>query len=171
MFKGYAKIVDDQYQTFDFDSWSELSVQRHQEKISLTDRLIRVPRVIILAFYDKLPVKSVRLNRQNIFLRDKNQCQYCRKKFKRTQLNIDHVIPISQGGRTTWENVVCSCLPCNTSKGGRTPEQAKMKLLRRPVKPPHSIFMSIAPKTKLLNYWRIYMNSVDYAYWCLELRD
>lgn len=170
VFKGYAKIVDEQYQLFDFDSWSELSAEWHHEKIHLTQKAIRVPRVVLLSFYDKLPLRHVRLTRQNIFLRDKNMCQYCGKRFKKSDLNIDHVVPMSRGGKTTWENVVCSCLSCNNKKGGHTPKQAKMTLIQRPEKPPHSIFMHIAPRPNLLDVWRVYMNPIDYAYWCLELK-
>lgn len=169
-FKGFAKIVDDQYQLFDFDSWSELSVAMQEDRIHMTHSAIKVPRVIMLQFYDKLPRSHLRFSRQNIYLRDKNLCQYCGRNFSRSELNIDHVIPLSQGGKTQWANVVCSCIRCNHKKGGRTPEQAGLKLLTKPICPPYSLFMSVSPQPKLLDAWRIYMNPVDFAYWYLELK-
>lgn len=170
VFKGFAKIVDSEYQLYDFQSWSDLGLALGDERINMTSSAIKVPRVIMLQFYEKLPRRSVRLTRQNIYLRDKNMCQYCGITFSRSELNLDHVVPISQGGKTTWENVVCSCLRCNHKKGGRTPAQAGIKLLTRPAEPAHSIFMHVSPKPQLLDAWRVYMNPLDFAYWYLELK-
>lgn len=170
VFKGLAKVVDSQYQLYDFQSWSEVSLGLRDERIHLTKAAIKVPRVIILQFYEKLPRRNVRLTRQNIYLRDKNTCQYCGQQLPRSELNIDHVVPVSQGGKTTWDNVVCSCLRCNHRKGGRTPEQAGLRTLNRPVDPPHSIFMHVSPKPHLLDAWKVYMNPLDFAYWYLELK-
>ncbi len=171
VFKGLAKIVDEQYQVFDFSSWSDLSAKMHDEHIQLTQRIIRCPRVVMLQFYDKLPRQHIRFSRENVYLRDKNTCQYCGKKFSRAELNIDHVVPVSQGGGTTWDNVVCSCLLCNNRKGGRTPEQARIHLLSKPASPKYSLFMQVSPQQKLFDIWHLYMNPVDFAYWNLELRD
>jgi 5-methylcytosine-specific restriction endonuclease McrA len=170
VFKGMAKIVDEQYQLYDFSSWSELGTAMQGDSIHLTQRAIRVPRVIMLQFYDRLPQRRVRLTRENIYLRDRSTCQYCGRRFSRSDLNLDHIVPISQGGQTTWKNIVCSCIPCNHRKGGRTPEKAGMTLLSRPGEPPYSIFMHVSPQEPLLNAWRIYMNPIDFAYWNLELR-
>lgn len=171
VFKDYARIVDAQYQLFDFDSWSDLSVAMHEDQIQLTQKAIRVPRVILLNFYEKLPRRDVKLTRQNIFLRDKNTCQYCQRKFKRSELNIDHVIPMSRGGKTTWDNIVCSCLTCNNQKGGRIPHEAGLNLIYKPHKPPYSIFMNVSPKQNLFEAWHVYMNPIDFAYWNLELKE
>jgi len=171
VFKGIAKIVDQEYQIYDFQSWTELSVAMTDDCIHLTESAIRVPRVIMLQFYDKMPRRDVRFTRENIYLRDRNTCQYCGKHYKRSNLNIDHVVPLSQGGQTHWENVVCSCLTCNGKKGGRTPVQAQMKLLRDPYIPKYSLFMHISPKQKLFDFWHVYMNPADFAYWNLELQS
>lgn len=170
VFKGLAKIVDEQYQLYDFNSWSSLSAAFQDDRINMTDRAIRVPRVILLQFYDRLPQRRVRLTRENIYLRDHSTCQYCARRFARSELNLDHVVPISQGGQTTWQNIVCSCIACNHRKGGRTPEKAGMRLLSRPAEPPYSIFMHVSPQEPLLHAWRIYMNPIDFAYWNLELK-
>ena len=96
---------------------------------------LRVPRVIVLKHFDRVPRRHVRYSRLNIFARDKFTCQYCGRKPARSELNLDHVIPRSLGGRTTWENVVASCVDCNRRKGGRTPAQARLRLLRQPMRP------------------------------------
>ena len=170
VFKGFARIVDEQYQLYDFASWADLSVRTAQEHINLTQKIIRVPRVVLLTFYDKRPSRLIRFTRENIFLRDHNTCQYCRRPFRRNDLNIDHVIPLSQGGQTNWENVVCSCLACNNRKGGRTPAQASLELLKKPERPAYSLFMNVSPKPNLVDAWRVYMHPVDFAYWNLELK-
>lgn len=171
VFKGLGKFVDEQYQLYDFQSWSELSAHEHDDKIHLTDKAIRVPRIILLQGYDKMPRREVRFSRENVFVRDKSTCQYCGRKLKRNKLNLDHVIPASQGGGSNWQNIVVSCIPCNSSKGGRTPQQAGMKLLHRPVEPKFSLFMHVSPKEKLFDAWKVYMNPVDYAYWNMELEQ
>ena len=93
--------------------------------------------------YDKLPKQTVKFNRRNIFARDNNQCQYCGKKFPTSELSLDHVVPRSQGGASTWENIVCACVDCNVRKGGRTPKQAHMSLIRKPEKPKRSPLLNL----------------------------
>src|SRR5438093_457188 len=123
LYRGAAKAVDEQYQTFDFESWADLAAAVHEESIGTTRKRIRVPRVILLQAYDHLPRARVRFSRLNIYARDRNTCQYCGRKPPRAELNLDHVIPRSRGGVTSWENVVCSCVACNLRKGGRTPDE------------------------------------------------
>ena len=118
LFHNVAHVIDEQYQTYDYHSWSQLSVEAHHETVGLVNRMIRVPRVILLTVYDRLPKKNVRFSRLNIYLRDNNTCQYCGVHYPRNELNLDHVIPRVKGGITSWENVVCSCIECNRRKGG-----------------------------------------------------
>ena len=106
LYQGIAKAVDQQYRTFDYESWSALSATVHDETIGLIGRAIRVPRVILLVSYDRVPRRQVRFSRFNVFARDKNTCQYCGRRFSRSELNLDHVIPRSQGGLSTWANIV-----------------------------------------------------------------
>lgn len=80
-------------------------------------------------------MKEVKFTRHNVFERDGYFCQYCGEKYDTAYLNLDHVIPKERGGKTTWENVVCSCIRCNSKKGNRTPQEAGMKLLKKPKKP------------------------------------
>ena len=93
----------------------------------------KLPTVIRLLYYVKVPYREVSLSRKNILLRDNNSCQYCN--YKGSELSIDHVLPRSRGGSDNWENVTTACLRCNIQKGNRTPEEANMNLKRKPYKP------------------------------------
>ena len=171
LYQGVAKAVDQQYRTFDYESWSALSASVHDETIGLIGRAIRVPRVILLVSYDRVPRRRVRFSRFNVFARDKNTCQYCGKRFSRSELNLDHVIPRSQNGLSTWENIVCSCFRCNRVKGGRRPEEAGMKLIKKPVQPEWTPFMLETFTFKRYQEWLPFLNEVDAAYWNTELLE
>ncbi len=96
---------------------------------------LRVPEVIALTDYDRLPMAAVTFSRRNIFKRDHYTCQYCGAQPGSEELTIDHVVPRSQGGVSTWENCVLACMACNKRKADRTPEQARMRLRKKPVRP------------------------------------
>ena len=168
LYRGAAKAVDEQYQTFDFESWAELAAAVHHESIGTIRKRIRVPRVILLQAYDHLPRARVRFSRLNIYARDRNTCQYCGKHPPRAELNLDHVIPRSRGGVTSWENVVCSCIACNTRKGNRLPHEAHMTLIRRPKRPKWRPFVHVTFTSQHHESWRHF---VDLAYWNVELSD
>jgi 5-methylcytosine-specific restriction endonuclease McrA len=171
LYQGAAHAVGEQYQTFDFASWSDLAANEHDETIGLVHRVIRVPRVILLVTYDRLPRRHVRFSRFNIYSRDGNTCQYCGEHFARSELNLDHVVPRSQGGTTRWENVVCSCLACNRRKGGRTPDQAGMRLLRRPRRPEWTPFMAETFSPRRYREWMPFLSMADVSYWNTELLE
>jgi len=99
----------------------------HSQKVTL-----HAPSVIRLTEYRHIPFERRSLSRKNILLRDHSCCQYCGKQFAPSELTLDHVVPRSRGGRSTWENLVACCYRCNNSKGDRTPEEAGFKLARRP---------------------------------------
>jgi 5-methylcytosine-specific restriction endonuclease McrA len=168
LYQGMAKAVDENYQLFDFDSWSTLSVAVHDDSINTVNRAIRIPRVVLLTTCARPPRKIVRFNRHNIYLRDKNTCQYCGKTSSKSELNLDHVIPRTQGGKTNWKNIVCSCYPCNLRKGGRTPREAKMLLLNKPKRPKWSPLFGFPGKTQYRE-WFPYLKLIDATYWHLEL--
>lgn len=170
LYQGLAEAVDDQYRTFDFDSWSALSSSVHDDTIGLVDRIIRVPRVILLLTYDRIPKRQVRFNRFNVYARDRNTCQYCGHRLPRVELNLDHVIPRSQGGSSVWENIVCSCHACNRRKGGRTPKEAGMKLLHPPRRPEWTPFMLETFSLRRYREWLPFLSTVDAAYWNTELQ-
>ena len=94
-----------------------------------------MPSVIVLTKYVRRFNFSLTCNRRNVFWRDENQCQYCYEYFRHSELTMDHVYPKSLGGPKTWENIVTSCKACNTKKKNKTPKQANMPLLRKPISP------------------------------------
>ena len=176
LFRDLAEVIhvdDGSYMGYDFDSWTELNQARdrfdgHDYEWVRTVRLyIAVPKVIRLHVYDRLHSQSVKLNRRNIFARDRNQCQYCGKHFATSEMSLDHIMPRSQGGKTTWENLVCCCVRCNARKGGRTPNQAHMKLIRKPVKPKRNPVISLRLGHEKYASWRAFL---DNAYWSVELK-
>ncbi len=171
LYRGAARAVDSQYETFDFDSWSQISVEQREESVSLVDRLIKIPRVIILVAYDRIPKTQIRFTRANIFARDGNICQYCGRTFPKNELSIDHLIPRSYGGKSTWENVVCCCCGCNRKKGGHTPKQAGMKLLSTPIKPRWTPLSRVAFKDLKRKEWLPFLNIIDVSYWNTELLE
>lgn len=175
--KQLAEVVsveDGQFQSYDFETWAELSAYRSQhfrreedDWIRTASMEIQAPRVIRLLDYDKVPRQTVKFNRRNLFARDHNQCQYCGRKFITSELSLDHVIPRSQGGGTTWENIVCACVECNVRKGGRTPRQANMTLIRKPEKPKRSPVLNMKLTQKKYETWQSFLDS---AYWNVELK-
>jgi 5-methylcytosine-specific restriction endonuclease McrA len=175
--KELAEVVafeDGQYATYDFATWRELSEYRREHFRADEDDWVRtatteiqVPRVIRLLAYDKVPKQTVKFNRRNIFARDANQCQYCGRKYPTSELSLDHIIPRSQGGQTTWENIVCACVDCNVRKGGRTPKQAHMGLIRKPEKPKRSPLLCLKLTQKKYQSWQQFLDS---AYWNVELK-
>ena len=127
---------------------------------------MRVPEVITLVNYDRLPKQTVAFNRRNLFARDGNHCQYCGKRFSTAELSLDHVTPRRLGGLATWSNIVCACLKCNVKKGGRTPTQARMMLIRKPVKPRSNPVIHIHLAHERYRSWKQFL---DHAYWSVEL--
>ena len=172
LYSGHAQVVyenDGNFNTFSFREWCDFSTQNPGDEVLHTISIrIRLPRIILLLFFDRLPNKEVKFTRFNVFERDKNVCQYCGKKFDRNDLNIDHVVPRLHGGLTTWTNVVCSCIDCNCRKGGRTPDQAGMRLIRKPKKPRWRPFIEIKFARTADHSWRHFL---DLAYWNVELGE
>jgi 5-methylcytosine-specific restriction endonuclease McrA len=175
--KELAEVValeDGQFATYDFVTWRELSEYRathfrraDDDWVRTVNSEIQAPRVIRLLSYDKLPKHGVKFNRRNIFARDNNQCQYCGKRFATAELSLDHVVPRSQGGTSAWDNIVCACLSCNVRKGGRTPRQAHMALVRRPEKPKRSPVLNLKLTQSKYQSWQAFL---DNAYWDVELK-
>ena len=93
---------------------------------------VPVPSVIRLLEYRRIPMQARSLSRKNIMMRDRYTCQYCHRTFSTGELTLDHVVPRSRAGETTWENLVACCHPCNNRKGNRTPDEAGMRLARLP---------------------------------------
>jgi 5-methylcytosine-specific restriction endonuclease McrA len=176
LFKDLAEVItldEGHYQSYDFQSWREVSEARAQFKEPDDDYVrtvhfeIQVPRVIRLLGYDRLPKQRVKFNRRNIFARDGNRCQYCGKKFSTSELSLDHVLPRSRGGQAVWTNIVCACLRCNVRKGGRTPREAAMHLIREPHEPRTSPVLGLKLTHRKYRSWKTFL---DNAYWSVELK-
>ena len=171
LYIGAAKAVDIDYETFDFDSWSEISILKKSESIRTVSKIIKIPRVIIVLRYDKVPNKEVKFNRYNIFRRDRSECQYCRKPFPKNQLTIDHVHPKSLGGKTIWENVVCCCITCNRKKGSNILSSTNMKLAVKPNNPSWELLSNLYLQTIKFDEWKPFLSSVETSYWNVELEE
>ena len=142
--KELAEVIaveDEGMRTYDFSDWCDIADVRRelegdQYRWVTTPRLeLPVPPVVRLFGYDKFPRLQTKLSRRNIFARDEHRCQYCGQRFRIKDLTIDHVVPRVQGGENSWKNLVCACYKCNAKKGGRTPSQANMHLIRQPRRP------------------------------------
>ncbi len=140
LFKELAEVItvdDGQYVAFNFTSWREASEARSifkgpdDEFIRTVHFEIQVPRIIRLLAYDRIPRQKVKFNRRNIFARDGNRCQYCGRKFATSELSLDHVIPRSQGGRATWENIVCAVPEMQRPEGWQNTARGQHETLPR----------------------------------------
>ncbi len=166
-------VEDGQYVSYDFDDWTELSAFKREFEPSDHDWIrtvrlyIAVPRIVRVLTFSKLPRQEVKFNRRNLFARDNNTCQYCGKRFGSSQLSLDHVIPRSRGGTATWQNIVCACTKCNVRKGGRTPAEANLRLIRPPVKPRRNPVVSVTLSDHRYASWKQFL---DAAYWDVELK-
>ena len=166
LYRNCAEVItleSEQYVSYDFDSWCELSrlasleKQPGEEYIQAVGFELQVPRIVRLTRFDKVPMGTVRFNRKNLFARDGHLCQICGQAKPTSQLSLDHVVPRSHGGLTTWENIVCCCLRCNSRKGGRTPQQAKMKLLTKPARPRHNPQLTQAVSDPRYACWKTFL--------------
>jgi 5-methylcytosine-specific restriction endonuclease McrA len=146
---GKVLLLNGNYEPLSICSVQKAIVLLVMEKAELVsavkDRVVRsarssmdYPSVIRLSSYIHIPFKKVILSRKNILRRDGHQCQYCGV---RTGLTVDHIIPKSRGGEDSWENLTTACLRCNNRKGDRTPEEANLKVKRKPVRPNHVVFL------------------------------
>jgi len=161
------------YINYDFESWTDVAALRTRFEHAEHDwvRTVRfeiaVPRIIRLLGYDRLPEQTVKLNRRNLFARDRNTCQYCGRHFPTADLSLDHVKPRTQGGMDSWENLVCACIKCNAKKGGRTPDEARMKLIKKPERPKRNPLIALRLGHEKYASWKTFL---DNAYWSVELR-
>ena len=169
LYRAVAEVIhieQGQYANFDFGAWCEMSQLRSDDKSAEQDWIravnfeIQVPRIIRLTAFDRVPLQSLRFNRRNLFARDGHRCQYCGKLPPASQLSLDHVVPRSRGGDTSWENVVCACVACNTRKGGRTPKEARMKLITKPIRPRHNPQMAVKLGNPKYASWRTFLPSM-----------
>jgi len=168
LYKGEVRAVTSDYTTYDWDDWKDIPPQPNEEFIGTPTFRVRIPRVVLLLHFDRLPRHEIRFTRKNIFFRDKNRCQYCGGRFSTSELNLDHVIPLSRGGKSAWQNVVCCCVRCNSRKGGLLLHETGMQLIKLPAKPRWHPFVKISFTHSRYESWK---NFLDVAYWNTELID
>jgi 5-methylcytosine-specific restriction endonuclease McrA len=139
-------------------------IEEYTRNIHSVSFSLKLPAVVRLLRFVKRPKIPVKFSRQNIYIRDDHKCQYCGKRLTTDELTWDHVLPRARGGKTEWENVVTCCIKCNRKKGGRTPSEASMALIKKPSIPVWLPLLKISLHFKHTpQSWR------DYIYWNVEL--
>lgn len=168
VYRAAAKALDpEDCATHDFDSWASLRVADSEPCLRTVRLRIKIPEVIVLTNYDTYPDPRVPFSRRNIYKRDGNRCQYCGTKFPVAELTIDHVLPRSKGGYSTWTNCVLACLRCNRRKASRGLGESGIRLLRPPQEPRWTPFISI-PLGKRKESWEQFISE---RYWNVELEE
>lgn len=167
LFLRKAKIFVENYGFLDFEEWVEMSefiIEMHRDEgeeipyIQGVSRRLIKPFVIVLTNGVFEGEKKLSFSKKLLIIRDENTCQYCGKKLSKNTRSIDHVIPKSRGGKTVWTNVVLCCKKCNMKKGGRTPEEAGMKLLKKPKVPTIiEILLKYIEGREEKRYWELFL--------------
>ncbi|MGB0370379.1 MAG: HNH endonuclease [Opitutales bacterium] len=167
LLQGHAQAIHSDTGRFDImggEEWVAFSIENPPRPgapvVRTVKYALRVPTVLILREYDKLPAQEVKFHRRAVFERDKHHCQYCGKHFHESELNLDHVIPRDHGGKTTWENIVTSCIRCNSRKANRLPHEASMHLVRKPERPRWRPFVSTIPERQISEAWKPFLNKL-----------
>jgi 5-methylcytosine-specific restriction endonuclease McrA len=135
----------------------EVIEEYHDKEIRSVSIVIKAPAVVRLLQYVRLGKRTPPLCRTNILARDDFRCQYCKKDLTAKDATLDHVVPRTQGGKTTWENIVCACSACNRKKGGRTPAEARMTLLKKPVKPDWLPVLNFRLHGRVPRSWHLFL--------------
>jgi len=178
-YKDTAHIVDSDYIEYTWEDWYSLfSVPLDEDFDTETKYVkdkhlkVRVPEVIILNDFKAVPKRQIKLTRRHLYIRDGGICQYSGKKLSTREATLDHIIPRSKGGKNTWENLVLCEPTINRQKDNRTPEQAGLTLLRKPVKPKwHPLYNSYLKNRP--ESWYNFVKKEDWkvCYWDVELQD
>ena len=164
-------LLNASYEPLRVITWQKaivLLVKGKVEVIASYDRRIRGVRISLVLPSVLRLLRRVRVarrfhqvpfSRSNIYLRDKYRCQYCANRFRASELTFDHVVPVSRGGRKVWENIVTCCIDCNRQKGGRTPREARLTLVRQPRRPSYLSAHAITyGMNEVPNSWRDYLS-------------
>lgn len=166
--RNKARVIDPakDFETFTWEDWSQMKPAEDELAIHSGRDVFRVPEVILLSDYDKLPQNTVQFSRRQLYRRDNYMCQYCGARPGTEELSIDHIIPTSRGGGTTWTNCALACVPCNSKKADCTPKEAGMFLRREPQKPRFSLIR--CDKALVPLSWK---NFLSEAYWTVEMTN
>jgi 5-methylcytosine-specific restriction endonuclease McrA len=160
-----ARFVDPaDFRQYTWADWARLIPPADEPFIQAVRFRLRVPEVITLAEYDRVPASAVTFSRRNIYKRDRYTCQYCGGQPGSEELTLDHVLPGSRGGTSTWENCVLACLVCNARKANRTPDEARMPLRKAPIRPRWKPLY--ARQDVAIESWSKFLSE---AYWSVEL--
>ena len=155
VFREAARIVcPESLSTFTFEEWIEQPVPDPARAIRSPSIAIALPEVVLLARYDRIPCHEAPFTRRNLFLRDDYTCQYCGRRCTTDHLSVDHVLPRSRGGSTSWENCVLACVGCNARKADRTLKETGLHLLRPPVRPRWTPYLNLRPSQQMDSWAR-----------------
>jgi 5-methylcytosine-specific restriction endonuclease McrA len=164
LFQRNAQVIDPnhgQYELLSAEEWVGRSLEDPpgpgEASVRSVRLNLRLPQILLLQRFDRVPVQDTKLNRRNVFERDQYRCQYCGEVFPESRLNLDHVIPRDRGGRTSWENLVTSCISCNSRKANRLPHQAGLRLRQQPVRPKHRPFLSLLHRNGSRESWKPFL--------------
>ena len=160
-------ILPQDYSLHDFHSWASLRPDEDEPAISTVKLRIKVPEVLLLTQYGAFPRRRVTFSRKNLYRRDLYTCQYCGAKPALPDLSVDHIVPRSRGGRSTWDNCVLACLRCNRRKANRTLKESGLRLTRAPQEPRWSPFVTI-PVAQRRTSWEQFISN---EYWNVELME
>ena len=155
--------LDRDLTVYHFKDWLDYSLHNAETyyKVHSPTTAVAIPEIIVSVTFNRLPGRCVKYSRQNVFSRDKFRCGYCGRGFKAKELTIDHIIPRSQGGLTTWDNVVACCFDCNQKKADRTPAKANMALKFKPHKPKWESPLDNVTKHHPCKSWQHFMRRID----------
>lgn len=160
IFQETAKPLDRDLIIYDYEEWylfSKDHISHDYPKIHTVNKQIAIPEIIILKTYDRLPQRDVKYSRQTLFERDGYKCYLCNNIFERRNLTIDHVIPRSKGGKTTWENTITCCKSCNGIKSDKLLNQLNLKPFFMPKKPKWISPLNFSQKKQTLKSWDKFM--------------
>jgi 5-methylcytosine-specific restriction endonuclease McrA len=163
---GKAQVVDETYAVYNLDQWHEYTTGASLDDMDKYPGILRSPSVQLLVphvirfpdcEYSSPLIKTVKYSRRNIYQRDGHTCQYCGDKFRKEFLTLDHIIPKSKGGRSSWTNIVTCCKQCNADKGDQLLEDIGWKLLKQPVKPRWNSHIGTPFKAAKKKYWENFL--------------
>lgn len=161
MFSDNAKAIlieEDKVVPLDWNDWVNVNPSEKDRKIKTVRGYIKIPSIIVLNYYDKIPRQTIKFTQKNLWERDNFTCQYTGKKVNKTNGNIDHIIPKAQGGKTSWENCVIAHKEINAIKADRTPEQAGLKLLKKPSTPKLMPVSFYIRNKEEIEDWNLFLN-------------
>lgn len=155
---GLDILGEDQMIPYRWKDWINLPHDVESDYISTIDNKIKIPKVIVLCNFDKVPMKRPKFTLNNIWERDGGICQYTGKKLSKNEGNVDHIIPISRGGKTDWSNCVLSSKKINAQKANKTPEEAGLKLIKPPTIPKHMPSTFYIKNKYNVKEWEMFLN-------------